>query len=173
MLSGGKWLHISVEGKDAAKTIPPEGIILSYPFQTTTAASYEIWNRIGYEAARSPFEWRLDGGAWATVTPNAATTDLQQLQTWNPVAWLKLSTQPLTAGKHTIEIRLTPPKNKKGEAQNLNYASMPFASATGRSTRTTAINPVTAVGLRKTTRPPPRRPFPSLPQMARRRCRCL
>jgi len=124
-LSGGKWLHIAVDGKDVARSVPVGGIVLSYTFAAPAqaAAPCEVWDRVGYEAARSPFDWRLDGGAWATVAPNAQTVDLQQLQTWNPVAWLKLTTRPLAAGAHTLEIRLMPAKNGKGEFQAINYAS--------------------------------------------------
>ena len=121
-LSGGKWLHVSIDAKDVPKAVPAEGIVLTYKFAAPAAGSCEVWNRIGYEAARSPFDWRLDGGAWTTVAPNAQTIDLQQLQTWNPVAWLKMTTQTLTAGQHTLEIRLTPSKNDKGEVQSINYA---------------------------------------------------
>ena len=121
-LSGGKWLHVSIDGKDVPKTVPTEGLVLTYKFASPAAAPCEVWNRIGYEAARSPFDWRLDGGTWTTIAANAQTIDMQQLQTWNPVAWLKLTTQPLTAGDHTLEIRLLPTKNGKGEVQSINYA---------------------------------------------------
>jgi len=129
-LSGGKWLHIAVEAKDVAALVPAEGIVLSYTFAAPTpltptqaAAPCEVWDRVGYEGAQSPFDWRLDGGAWAAVAPDAQTVDLQQLQTWNPVAWLKLTTQPLAPGAHTLKIRLRPAKNGKGEFQAINYAS--------------------------------------------------
>ena len=122
LLSGGNWLHVAIQSGDVQKAVPAGGIVLTYKFAAPAAAPCEIWNRIGYEAARSPFDWRLDGGAWTTVSSIAQTVDLQQLQTWNPVAWLKLTTQPLTAGDHTLEIRLLPTKNDKGEVQSINYA---------------------------------------------------
>ena len=102
---------------------PAEGIVLTYKFAAPAAAPCEIWNRIGYEAC--PLALRLAAGRRRVDDgrPNAQTIDLQQLQTWNPVAWLKLTTQTLTAGDHTLEIRLPPTKNDKGEVQSINYAS--------------------------------------------------
>ena len=137
-LSGGKWLHIAVDAKDVAALVPARGIVLSYTFAAPTsiiatpaAAPCEVWDRVGYEAARSPFDWRIDGGAWAVVAPDVQTIDLQQLQTWNPVAWLKLTTRALAPGAHTLEIRLVPTKNGKGEFQAINYASDAFCISAG------------------------------------------
>ena len=61
-LSGGSWLHGSVEPQDLEAKIPAEGAVLSYDFEAKTAGDYEVWIRIGYEFARSPFSWRPDGG---------------------------------------------------------------------------------------------------------------
>ncbi len=104
-LSGGSWLHGSVEPQDLEKKIPAEGAILSYDFDAKTAGDYEAWVRIGYEFARSPFSWRLDGGAWKESKPEELTTDLMALQDWNEVAWLKLGDVTLQPGKHTFEIK--------------------------------------------------------------------
>jgi len=123
LLSGGKWLHVSVTGGDMANVLPDSGIVLSYPFSVPRQAAYEIWNRLGYEAVRSPFDWRVDGGAWRTVAPADQTIDLEQLQTWNPVAWLKMATQPLAGGAHTLDIRLLKHKDSKGNWAAVNYAS--------------------------------------------------
>ena len=89
-LSGGGWLHGSVEPQDLEKKIPAEGAVLSYDFEAKAAGDYEAWVRIGYEFVRSPFSWRLDGGAWKESKPDELTTDLMALQAWNEVAWLKL-----------------------------------------------------------------------------------
>ena len=34
---------------------------------------------IGYELVRSPFDWRMDQGAWQTVTPTDYTIDVQEI----------------------------------------------------------------------------------------------
>ena len=123
LLSGGKWLHVSVDGKDVAKTVPSGGIVLTYSVTTTAPGNYEVWNRIGYEAARSDFDWRLDNGAWATVKATDPTTQVEQLQTWNPVAWIKMGAQSLSPGPHTLQIRLTRHADDKGGNASLQYAS--------------------------------------------------
>ena len=68
-LSEGKWLQISIDADKVEKELPAGGAVLTYPFQIAQAGDYEVWNRIGYEFVRSPFEWRVDGGAWSTVKP--------------------------------------------------------------------------------------------------------
>nr|CAX69033.1 Glycoside hydrolase, family 2, Beta-galactosidase [uncultured bacterium] len=123
-LSEEKWLHLSLEpGKPEVK-VPEEGVRISYKFQTPAAATYEIWNRIGFEFVRSPFEWRLDGGAWTEVRPEELTTDCMELDTWCEVAWLRMGERPLAAGEHTLEIH---PKAKEAQGKktggNILYAS--------------------------------------------------
>jgi beta-galactosidase len=81
-LSGEKWLHISIDAGKVDKELPAEGIVMDYAFKASAEASYEIWNRIGFEFVRSPFEWRVDAGAWTTVSPNELTTDLMELDFW-------------------------------------------------------------------------------------------
>jgi beta-galactosidase len=50
---------------------------------------------------------------------------------WAEVAWLKLGERDLKAGEHTIDIRLTPTKNEKGETQRVLYASDALVVAQG------------------------------------------
>ncbi len=104
-LSGGSWLHGSVEAKDMEAKIPAAGAVLSYDFEAKTAGDYEAWARVGFEFVRSPFSWRLDDGAWKESKPDELTTDLMSLQNWNEVTWLKLGGVALKAGKHTFEIK--------------------------------------------------------------------
>ena len=87
---------------------PKEGILLGYDFQAPSAGKYEIWNRIGMEFVRSPFEWRIDEGEWQTITPRTSRRDLMELGFWNEVAWYRMGEADLTAGKHTLQIRLMP-----------------------------------------------------------------
>ena len=104
-LSGGSWLHGSVEPADMEAKIPAAGAVLSYDFDAKTAGDYEAWARIGFEFIRAPFSWRLDDGAWKESKPDELTTDLMSLQIWNEVAWLKLGGVALKPGKHTFEIK--------------------------------------------------------------------
>jgi len=107
-LSGEAWLNVSIDAEKVAEQCPQGGIVLAYDFAAPSAGSYEVWNRIGFEFVRSAFEWRIDNGAWATVPPDALTTDLMEIEVWCEVAWLKLGTADLTQGNHALEIRLTP-----------------------------------------------------------------
>ena len=105
-LSGGKWLQINLDAAGAQKAVPADGIVLTYNFTAPKAAAYEIWNRIGFERVRTAFDWRIDSGAWVTVTPTQDTIDVEELQVWNPVGWLDMGAQTLTTGAHTLQIRL-------------------------------------------------------------------
>ena len=122
-LSDGKWLHISVEEDKVEQAVPADGILLEYPFRAAKQGRYEIWNRIGFEFVRSPFEWRVDEEAWKPVSPDELTTDLMELATWCEVAWLKLGDVQLAPGDHRLQIRLAKRKNDQGKWQRILYAS--------------------------------------------------
>ena len=122
-LSGQKWLQVSIDADKVEKELPAGGAVLEYRFQAPTSGKYEIWNRIGYEFVRSPFEWRVDAGAWARIGPEQLTTDLMELQDWNEVAWLKMGDRPLTPGAHTLFIRLPKTLDDKGRTAKVLYAS--------------------------------------------------
>jgi beta-galactosidase len=123
LVSEGKWLHISIANDKVEKEVPEEGVVLSYNFNITKAGPHEIWNRIGFEASRTQFDWRLDGGEWITVAPDVPTLDLTELALWTDIGWLKLAQRSLTAGAHKLDIRLPRAKNEKNEWRNINYAS--------------------------------------------------
>lgn len=122
-LSEKKWLQISVDEGKIDADVPEKGISLRYRFQTSKPGSYAIWNRIGYEFVRSPFEWRVDDGAWKQITPDMLTTDLMALQDWTEVAWLKMGEVPLTVGTHQLEIRLSKRKGVQRKWERVLYAS--------------------------------------------------
>jgi beta-galactosidase len=121
-LSGEKWLNVNIDADKVAAQLPEGGGMLSYKF-STKAGKHEIWNRVGFEFVRSPFEWRVDGGEWNKSSPDDLTTDLMPIADWTEVAWLKLGERDLKAGEHTLDIRLTSTKNDKGEVQRILYAS--------------------------------------------------
>jgi beta-galactosidase len=122
-LSASHWLHVSVEESKVEAEVPNDGIVLDYPFTAAKAARYELWDRVGFEFVRSPFDWRLDATAWQTAWPTNLTTDLMELATWTEVAWLKLGDVDLTAGEHRLQIRLAKTKSEKGKWQRVLYAS--------------------------------------------------
>jgi beta-galactosidase len=130
-LSEGKWVNVNIDAGKVAAELPADGGLISYKFDLKNAGKHQIWNRVGFEWVRSPFEWRVDGGAWTKSSPDELTTDLMSLADWTEVAWLKLGERDLKAGDHTLEIRLTPSKNEKGETERVLYASDAVVVAQG------------------------------------------
>ncbi|MBI2299151.1 MAG: hypothetical protein HYU66_09460 [Armatimonadetes bacterium] len=122
-LSGGTWCQVGVEADKVEATLPADGYLLSYKVELPRAGEYEVWNRLGYEFVRSPFDWRIDQGEWRRSGPDELTTDPMELQTWNEVAWLKLGRQQLAAGPHQLDIRLPHTKDKDGKPARILYAS--------------------------------------------------
>ena len=125
-LSKEQWLAISIAVDQLEAKVPKEGVLLGYEFEAPSAGRYQMWDRIGYEYVRSPFDWRLDGADWQTVKPTDYTTDLMDLSEWTEVAWFKLGEADLAAGKHKLEIRLavtTKEENGKQVPQRILYAS--------------------------------------------------
>ena len=121
-LSAGNWLKVSLDAGQVDKEAPADGVQITYNFRTSQAAHDEIWARLGYEYVRSPFDWRLDGGEWKSVSPDELTTDLMELSFWTEVAWLKLGEQALPPGNHTLEFRLPKTKDAKGKTQRILFA---------------------------------------------------
>ena len=72
-----------------------------------------------YEFARSPFDWRLDGGAWSRIRPDDVATDLTELSFFTEVAWRKFGKKELAAGDHVLDIRIDAHKNEKGQTQRV------------------------------------------------------
>lgn len=103
-LSGGNWLFASIDGKDA-EALPPDGLLLTFPFTSTTAGMHEVWARLGYEFVRAPCHWRIDDGPWGEDAPEQLTTDLMSLAEWTEVAWIQLGKVVLAPGKHTLHIK--------------------------------------------------------------------
>ena len=121
-LSEEKWLHISMDPAAVEKELPAEGGLLEYAFAAPKQASYEVWMRVGLEFIRAPFDWRIDGGDWATVKPTDLTTDCMELDYWCEVAWLKVGDKQLAKGDHKLEIRLSKTQDDKGKTARIIFA---------------------------------------------------
>jgi beta-galactosidase len=88
----------------AAKDVPAEGLTFSYNFTLAETGKREIWVRVGHEWDRSPFQWRVDGGAWSVAASLDPTMNLQRSgeKTGTVLGWLRLAERELSAGKHTL-----------------------------------------------------------------------
>ena len=109
ILSGEKWQFAAVDAQDVAKKVPVEGASTAYAFKVKTPGKYDVWARLGYEFARSPFRWRVGANEWKTVKPDELTSDLMAIADFAEVAWLKLGTIELTAGAHNLEFNVPRP----------------------------------------------------------------
>ncbi|MCL2711520.1 MAG: hypothetical protein FWE95_11630, partial [Planctomycetaceae bacterium] len=117
----GHWVNLSIDANKLDE-IDGEAILLQYEFEGEPG-TYELWNRVGLEYVRSPFDWRIDGGEWTTAQPDDLTIDLMEIGFWCEIAWLKLGDVTLTGGKHTLEIRLQKRTDAEGRPQRILYAS--------------------------------------------------
>lgn len=140
-LSGGNWLHCSIDAGKVDSAVPAEGVILKYAFQAPKETTYQIWSRIGFEFARSAFDWRIDDGQWKQVAPDVLTTDLMEIAFWCEVAWLQLGDQPLNAGPHTLEFRLPKTKNDKGETGRILFACDAICLSAGKFSPNSKFKP--------------------------------
>lgn len=112
VLSGEKWLNISIDAGKVTEKVPEDGGVLRYKFSVEQGGAQDVWARVGYEYIRTTYEWRIDDGEWATVVctdPEHFTQDLMLLQDWCEVGWSPLGTRDLAVGEHTLEIRLPRP----------------------------------------------------------------
>ncbi|MBI5723289.1 MAG: hypothetical protein HZA50_04975 [Planctomycetes bacterium] len=122
ILSAGQWLMFTAQKEEAEKKVPADGLFVAYPFKAEKGGKQEVWARIGFEFARAPFDWRMDGGEWKTVKPDDLTSDLMEVGEWCEAAWLKLADMDLQAGDHKLEFRVSRWKNEKGEEQRVIFA---------------------------------------------------
>lgn len=121
-LSGETWLHCSLDADKVKRDVPEEGVRIAYAFEAARESAYEVWSRIGFEFVRSVFDWRIDGGSWERVAPEALTTDLMEIDVWCEVAWLHMGDRTLGAGPHTLELRLPRVADDKGQPQRILFA---------------------------------------------------
>jgi beta-galactosidase len=117
-LSGDAWLQAMVPETELEKTIPADGLVVGWAFTVANAGRHEIWERYGFESIRSPWDWRVDGGAWTTVPAlTQPYTDLMDPGFWCEVAWTRLGEADLQAGEHRIELRLNRQYDDKKQPQ--------------------------------------------------------
>lgn len=123
LLSGGAGIHVQVDDDRVDKEVSDGGILIQYSIRVPKAGHYEVWNRVGFEFVRSPFEWRIDGAEWSAAKPDDLTTDLMEVGFWVEVAWLKMGSIDLSEGSHRLEIRLAKSKDEHGKWKRLLYRS--------------------------------------------------
>ncbi len=140
-LSEGKWLHFSIDAEQIGDRVSDDGILLKYEFTAPAVAEYEVWGRIGFEFARSQFDWRMDGGPWRRVEPDELTSDLMEIDNWCEVAWLQLGAQSLTAGSHTLQLRLPKLKTAQGDYERILFACDAFCLSAGRFSPNSKFKP--------------------------------
>ncbi len=121
-LSAGKWMHLSVEADKVDDEVKPDAIIIQYPFEVAKTGTYEVWSRIGFEFARSSFAYRIDDDRYKDISPDDLTTNLMEIAFFCEVAWIEMGEAPLTAGAHTLEIRIPKTKDEDGKMQRILYA---------------------------------------------------
>lgn len=122
--SGGKVLALNLDARNVEAAIPEEGLVIAYPFKIAKAGEHTLWNRVVFEGIRAPFEWRVGGGEWTLNSQKEQpVTNVQELAFWNPVGWTRLGSANLSAGDHTLEIRLTRAYDKDKKIRELRYIS--------------------------------------------------
>jgi len=165
--SGGALLYFALKPDEVKEKWPEEGFVHGYDFRVEEGGAHEFWARIGYEFARSPFEWRIDGGEWQTVDRNQATVDLVELSTWNQIGWLWIDNVELTPGEHSLEFRHRPAtdtdnkgREKPGKATT-NASSGTSSISRKPGCAVTATTPPSSSGRWRTKWPSSPRPMPA------------
>ncbi len=114
IMSDGKLLHLNISDGEVEKFVK-DGLTFAYDLKVKAGGKQEVWARIGYEFVRSPIRWRVAGGAWQEVTAERVTTDVQQIQTWNELAWLKFGEIEATPGTLRLELQWPRLEHKEGD----------------------------------------------------------
>ncbi len=118
-LSGNTFLMFAADEKKAQEIIPDAGLVFAYDFEAAKAGTYNVWARLGYERARSAFEWRIGAGPWTRIDGNNCGVDLLMLGRFFETSWVNMGAAALKPGKHRIEFKLLKPVevNAKGESK--------------------------------------------------------
>ena len=131
-LSGDAWLRYAVEAGDVDKKLPDGGAVFGYAFRVQNAGGYEVWARLGFETAHTPFEWHVDGGEWQRAVPHL--TDLVELQFYNEVGWQHLGAQTLAPGEHRLEFRIPRAIDKSGKPERILFGLDAVCLSAGKFT---------------------------------------
>ena len=117
VLSGDKVLSININGGQVDAYLPDNGLSFIYEFEIQSSGKKEIWARIGYEAVRSQFRWSIDSAEYQVCDRFTPTVNIQPIEDWREIAWIKLGTVELKKGKHSLDYNLFKhaAKNKKGK----------------------------------------------------------
>ena len=68
-LSGASGCTSRIDADKVEAEVPGDAVAIRVPVRDQGRPKYEVWNRIGFEFVRSPFEWRIDDGAWKKIAP--------------------------------------------------------------------------------------------------------
>lgn len=104
--SGGHWLQLDLGG-NAQASMPADGCIVSWTFQTSQPGAHQIWERYGMESIRSAYSWRIDEQPWTDVpTKTQPFVDLMAPGFWCELAWTHLGDRDLAPGSHRLQLRV-------------------------------------------------------------------
>lgn len=114
-LSGNAYL-----GLETAVTPPTDtGWYASYEFEAAKPGSYQLWLRENYLSFSSPCSYRIDNREWVEVPNTLVPHDTQVVALYNAVedsrqifGWYHYGAVTVTAGKHTITLRVNQPRPK-------------------------------------------------------------
>ncbi|MFW6286385.1 MAG: glycosyl hydrolase 2 galactose-binding domain-containing protein [Candidatus Sumerlaeota bacterium] len=107
-LSGGAWLTL---GDNHAKNAPEDGVLMDYDFEISEAGNWEFWGRMAFITLWYPFEYKIDDGQWTTVPRDIyPRVDSMPIDRFNKLAWVRFTATDLSAGKHTLHMRLKNPE---------------------------------------------------------------
>ena len=133
-LSGEKWLHLAIDANKIDNELPGEGGLIRFDFDVDHDVKDQgdrtIWARIGFEFARSAFDWRIDNFSWVSVSPDALTSDLMEIDFFCEVAWLKLG-QSTLAVLTTSNSGCPGRKMQKGNTRRVLFALDAICIASG------------------------------------------
>ncbi len=121
-LSQDSWLLVNIDTDKVQDAIPADGALIIYKFDVGQAGDYHLWQRIGFEFVRSPYEWRVDNGPWTKVSSDDLTTDLMSVGFWAEVAWWPAGKVALAAGSHSLDFRLSRTPDASGKPDRVLFA---------------------------------------------------
>lgn len=105
-LSDGAWLQAGLSAEEVSAGGLAGGREVAYAVSIEETGIYRFWMRLGFEFARAPFRWRLDGGQWHDVSASDLTTNLIGLADWCEIGWLDCGETRLERGEHELVIRI-------------------------------------------------------------------